>query len=120
MPGTSRPTTASTVNASCPKICDTQNVSNPPSTARLASATTWSTVPSLIAPLPIPSRMRGTVLGGRPMRSGQGDKLQPVRREVVDVAVRHQQHLRRLQLLDELGVVADEDDRALPVAERIG
>ena len=38
--GTSRPTIASAVNASWPKICGTQKDANPSSSARLASATT--------------------------------------------------------------------------------
>ena len=48
----------------------------------------------------------------------QRDELQPVLVEVVDLAVGHQQHLGRPQLFDELGVVADEHDRALPRLQR--
>ena len=54
------------------------------------------------------------------LQSGEADEVEPVVAEVVDVAVGHQQHLGRGELLDELGVVADEDDRARPVAERVG
>ena len=50
-------------------------------------------------------------------QSSQRHEVEPVPVEVVDLAVGHQQHLRRLQLLDELGVVADEDDRALPLRQ---
>src|SRR5688500_3157417 len=77
---------------------------------------TCSTAPLLTASPMTPIRMAAPYL----LRSGEVDELEPVLAEVVDVAVGHQQHIGRLQLLDELGVVADEDDAALPTGERIG
>src|SRR5688572_31438659 len=86
--------------------------------ARLSRTTGWappSSPPpqaSALARLATSTRTRGLRSPVPELR--QADEFQPVVAEVVDVAVGHQQHLGRCELRDELGVVADEHDRALP------
>ena len=71
MRGTSRPTMASAVRASWPKICGAQNVSKPSASAWRASATMSSTLPSFTVMLKIPVRM-GAHSTGRPRLGGAG------------------------------------------------
>src|SRR3954453_14800310 len=101
MRGTSRPTMASAVRASWPKICGAQNVSNPSPSACRASATMSSTLPSFTVMLKLPVRMEAHSTG-HPHRgregSGQRDEVEPARAEVVELAVGHQQHLGGRQL----------------------
>src|SRR5947208_13156668 len=57
MSGTSRPTTASAVNASIPTMCGIQNDAKPSSRAPFALSTIASTGPSAVSPPKSPMRM---------------------------------------------------------------
>ena len=76
MRGTSRPTIASAVSASWPKMFGAQYDAKPSASACRASATTSSIVPSLMDPPNIPIRMSATV-PIRPRRARSQDPVTP-------------------------------------------
>src|SRR5918996_6640545 len=94
MPGTSRPTTASDVSASRPKICGIQYDANPASAACRADATTSSIPPTpATSPPKIPMRMRRRL--SRPRGGGRAGAILG---GLADVAQLVEHHLAKVRV----------------------